>query len=115
MKLYNYQLTIEYIGTNFVGWQIQKNGVSVQGEIQKVLRKFIQKDLKLLGAGRTDSGVHALGQSAHFIINHKIKTKKILNTLNHFLKKKVFLFFQLKIKKRIFIQDTVPKKESIFI
>ncbi len=83
MKLYNYQLTIEYIGTNFVGWQIQKNGVSVQGEIQKVLRKFIQKDLKLLGAGRTDSGVHALGQSAHFIINHKIKTKKILNTLNH--------------------------------
>ena len=79
MKIYNYQLIIEYIGTNFVGWQIQKNGVSVQGEIQKVLRKFIKKDLKLLGSGRTDSGVHALGQSAHFITNHKIKPKKILN------------------------------------
>ena len=102
MKLYNYQLTIEYIGTNFVGWQIQKNGVSVQGEIQKVLRKFIQKDLKLLGAGRTDSGVHALGQSAHFIINHKIKSKKILNTLNHFLKKKGISILSIKNKKKDF-------------
>ena len=102
MKLYNYQLVIEYIGTNFVGWQIQKRGVSIQGEIQKVLRKFIKKDLKLLGSGRTDSGVHALGQSAHFIINHKIKPKKILNTLNHFLKKKGISILSIKNKKKDF-------------
>ena len=102
MKLYNYQLVIEYIGTNFVGWQIQKRGVSIQGEIQKVLRKFIKKDLKLLGSGRTDSGVHALGQSAHFIINHKIKPKKILNTLNHFLKKKGISILSIKNKKQDF-------------
>ena len=102
MKLYNYQLVIEYIGTNFVGWQIQKRGVSIQGEIQKVLRKFIKKDLKLLGSGRTDSGVHALGQSAHFINNHKIKPKKILNTLNHFLKKKGISILSIKNKKKDF-------------
>ena len=102
MKLYNYQLVIEYIGTNFVGWQIQKRGVSIQGEIQKVLRKFIKKDLKLLGSGRTDSGVHALGQSAHFITNHKIKPKKILNTLNHFLKKKGISILSIKNKKKDF-------------
>ncbi len=102
MKLYNYQLVIEYIGTNFVGWQIQKRGVSIQGEIQKVLRKFIKKDLKLLGSGRTDSGVHALGQSAHFITNHKIKPKKILNTLNHFLKKKGISILSIKNKKQDF-------------
>ena len=102
MKIYNYQLIIEYIGTNFVGWQIQKKGVSVQGEIQKVLRKFIKKDLKLFGSGRTDSGVHALGQSAHFITNHKIKSKKILNTLNHFLKKKGISILSIKNKKKDF-------------
>ena len=100
--LYNYQLIIEYIGTNFVGWQIQKKGVSVQGEIQKVLRKYIKKDLKLFGSGRTDSGVHALGQSAHFIINYKIKSKKILNTLNHFLKKKGISILSIKNKKKDF-------------
>ena len=102
MKLYNYQLIIEYIGTNFVGWQIQKKGASVQGEIQKVLRKFIKKDLKLLGSGRTDTGVHALGQSAHFIINYKIKSKKILNTINHFLKKKGISILSIKNKKKDF-------------
>jgi len=102
LKLYNYQLVIEYIGTNFVGWQIQKRGASIQGEIQKVLRKFIKKDLKLLGSGRTDSGVHALGQSAHFITNHKIKPKKILNTLNHFLKKKGISILSIKNKKQDF-------------
>ena len=85
-----------------MGWQIQKRGISIQGEIQKVLRKFIKKDLKLLGSGRTDSGVHALGQSAHFSINHKIKPKKILNTLNHFLKKKGISILSIKHKKQDF-------------
>ena len=102
MKLYNYQIIIEYIGTNFVGWQIQKKGASIQGEVQKVLRKYIKKDLKLIGSGRTDSGVHALGQSAHFTINYKIQSKKILNTLNHFLKKKGISILSIANKKKDF-------------
>ena len=116
MKLYNYQLIIEYIGTNFVGWQIQKRGVSIQGEIQKVLRKFIKKDLKLLGSGRTDSGVHALGQSAHFITNHKIKPKKILNTLNHFLKKKGISILSIKNKKQDFhSRFSVKERKYLYV
>ena len=62
----NYQLLIEYDGTKFVGWQTQKKGMSVQGEIEKILKKILKKKIRLNGSGRTDSGVHALEQSATF-------------------------------------------------
>ena len=62
-----YQIIIEYDGTNFVGWQTQKNGLSVQETIQKALKKILKQKIILYGSGRTDSGVHALSQSAHFI------------------------------------------------
>ena len=56
-------MVIEYDGTRFIGWQIQKKGLSVQGEIQKILKRFLKGDIKLIGSGRTDAGVHAIGQS----------------------------------------------------
>ena len=59
-------MVIEYDGTRFIGWQIQKKGLSVQGEIQKILKRFLKGDIKLVGSGRTDAGVHAIGQSANF-------------------------------------------------
>tara|TARA_B100000029_G_scaffold353112_1_gene345717 strand:+ start:1188 stop:1400 length:213 start_codon:yes stop_codon:yes gene_type:complete len=61
-----YQLLIEYVGTNFRGWQIQKTGLTVQGLIQKNLKKLLNEKTVLIGSGRTDSGVHAIEQSAHF-------------------------------------------------
>ena len=61
-----YQLLIEYVGTNFRGWQIQKKGLTVQGLIQKNLKKLLNEKIVLIGSGRTDSGVHAIEQSAHF-------------------------------------------------
>ena len=99
MIVFNYQLIIEYDGTKFVGWQAQKSGISIQGEIQKILKRFLKTDIKLLGSGRTDSGVHALGQSANFLINYKIDKKKLLTTLNHFLKKKKISILSIKNKK----------------
>jgi tRNA pseudouridine38-40 synthase len=60
----NLKLTIEYDGTEFVGWQIQRTGRSIQGEISDVLARILQHDVSLIGAGRTDSGVHARGQVA---------------------------------------------------
>ena len=81
-----YQILIEYVGTDFVGWQIQKNGVSIQETIQKFLKKITKKDLILHGSGRTDAGVHAIEQSAHFKTNYKIKNKlNFLKSLNFFL------------------------------
>ena len=83
------KLKIEYDGTNYVGWQAQRNGVSIQGEIEDSLKKYLIRKLKLYVAGRTDAGVHALSQVAHFDIeNLSIKTDKIFRALNFFLKKK---------------------------
>ena len=73
--MFNYQIVVEYLGTNFVGWQIQKNGQSIQEVIQKVLKKVLKTKIKINGSGRTDAGVHANGQSANFITNNEIKNR----------------------------------------
>ena len=61
-----YQVLIEYVGTNFRGWQIQKKGSTIQGLIQQNLTKLLKEKIILNGSGRTDAGVHAHAQSAHF-------------------------------------------------
>ena len=61
-----YQVLIEYVGTNFRGWQIQKKGKTIQGLIQKKISNLLKEKIILLGSGRTDTGVHAIEQSAHF-------------------------------------------------
>ena len=87
--MFNYQIIIEYLGTDFVGWQIQKNGISIQSIIQKALSKTLKSKIKINGSGRTDAGVHAKGQSANFNFNQEIKNKyKFLNSVNFFLKNK---------------------------
>ena len=60
-----YKLIIEYDGTPFVGWQMQENGASVQGRLAEAIKAFSGEDVIPRGAGRTDAGVHALGQVAH--------------------------------------------------
>ena len=57
--MFRYQVLIEYIGTNFVGWQIQSKGKSIQKEIQTKLSKLLKEKVVLIGSGRTDTGVHA--------------------------------------------------------
>ena len=77
-----YKIKIEYEGTPFVGWQFQKNGQSIQEVLQKAIFKFSKEKVLVIGAGRTDSGVHALGQTAHFDLKKKISKKKILPAIN---------------------------------
>ena len=104
--MYNYQIIIEYIGTNFIGWQIQKKGPSIQLLIQKALSKVLKEKVKINGSGRTDSGVHAVGQSANFICNKEIRDKyKFLNSVNFFLKNKSISI--TKIKKKMFTSTLV--------
>jgi len=84
-----YQILIEYVGTSFVGWQIQKKGKSVQKIIQSTLSKLLKQKIVLYSAGRTDRGVHAIEQSAHFDVKNKIQNNdKIVKSLNFFLNPK---------------------------
>ena len=97
--MFRYQLLIEYVGTNFKGWQIQKRGSTIQGLIQKKLTKLLNEEIILNGSGRTDKGVHAIEQSAHFDCKFEIvDLKKFLKSINHFLNNKDIAI--IKIKKR---------------
>ena len=94
-----YQILVEYAGSNFRGWQVQKKGKTVQGLIQKKVSNLLKEKISLLGSGRTDTGVHAIEQSAHFDCKNKIyKTNRFLKSLNHFLNKDDISI--LKIKKK---------------
>ncbi len=82
--MYVYKLTISYDGTDFFGWQIQKNRRTVQGVIQASLKRFFEGGFKFVGASRTDRGVHAEGQVASLHLPHplKIDEKRFLRALN---------------------------------
>ena len=97
--MFRYQVLIEYVGTNFRGWQVQKKGKTIQGIIQDQISKLLNEKIILVGAGRLDKGVHAIEQSAHFECKIKIiNLDKFLKSLNYFLnKEKVSI---LRVKKR---------------
>ena len=83
--MFNYLIKIEYVGTNFVGWQSQKNGKSIQDSVEKALTRVLKSQIRVIGSGRTDRGVHALSQYANFKSKIKINEKKIfLNSVNFF-------------------------------
>lgn len=81
----NIKLTLEYDGTDFVGWQIQPNGRSVQGELENALAQLLQESVKTVGAGRTDAGVHARGQVANFRTNSTMGTHELQRGVNALL------------------------------
>ena len=97
--MFKYQILIEYVGTNFRGWQVQTKGKTIQGLIQEKISKLLKDKIILIGAGRLDKGVHALEQSAHFECKKKIEnSNKFLKSLNHFLNNDMVTI--IKIKKR---------------
>lgn len=85
----NIKLTIQYDGTNYCGWQSQKNGVAIQDVIERCLGKVVGEKIKLVGSGRTDSGVHAKGQAANFRTNSRLPLNNIKKALNHNLPKDI--------------------------
>ena len=80
-----YFVTLSYDGTRFHGWQIQPNGISVQGELQRGLSLLLRQEIVVTGAGRTDAGVHAKMMVAHFDIESEIDCKQLAYKLNKLL------------------------------
>ncbi len=87
----NIRLLIAYDGTQYQGWQRQKESPTIQGEIEDILFKITQQPVSLLGAGRTDSGVHAWGQVASFKTNSKMPMSTIEAALNALLPKDILI------------------------
>ncbi|MEE6208034.1 MAG: tRNA pseudouridine(38-40) synthase TruA, partial [Alphaproteobacteria bacterium] len=81
-----YKITVEYDGTNLVGWQKQREGPSVQEYLEKAIDGFSHQKVEIFGAGRTDAGVHALGQVAHFDIDSNLSEYKMQESLNALLR-----------------------------
>jgi len=81
-----YKLTIEYDGTSFVGWQVQDNGVSVQGVLTAAIAAFAGEQAAVGAAGRTDAGVHALGQVAHVDLAKDWDTETVRDAINFHLR-----------------------------
>lgn len=85
----NIKITLAYDGTNYHGWQIQPNGITVQSVIEKSLERLFKREIKVIGQGRTDTGVHAIGQIASFkvpaIALKNMKIPQIKNALNSVL------------------------------
>ncbi len=80
-----FKMIIEYDGTAFSGWQVQNGVPTVQGAIEKVLLRLTRKKLRVAASGRTDAGVHALGQVAAFTVNTSLSVQQLFSALNSLL------------------------------
>ncbi|MDB3949608.1 tRNA pseudouridine(38-40) synthase TruA [Candidatus Pelagibacter sp.] len=112
--MYRYQILIEYMGTGFVGWQIQSKGRSIQKLIQTKLSKLLKEKILLIGSGRTDSGVHAIAQSAHFECKKEIQNlNKFLKSVNHFVNDMNVSIISIK-KKNINFHARFSAKQRVY-
>lgn len=84
-------MTIEYDGTDFYGWQYQPDKRTVQGEIEEAIKEITGENIRIIGAGRTDHGVHALAQVANFKINSNISCNNLKNGLNALIGEDIYI------------------------
>ena len=112
--MHRYQILIEYVGTNFIGWQIQSKGQSIQKFSQIKISKLLKEKINLVGSGRTDSGVHAIEQSAHFDCKKKIENlDKFLKSINYFLNTQLVSITSIK-KKNLNFHARFSAKQRIY-
>lgn len=86
MSGYNYKIIVQYDGSRYKGWQVQNSTEdTIQGKLERVISSLLQCEIALIGSGRTDAGVHAIGQVANFHCDVCIDEKDFLDKLNHYL------------------------------
>ena len=112
--MHRYWVLIEYVGSGYIGWQIQSKGQSIQKLIQNKISKLLKEKTKLVAAGRTDAGVSAFEQSAHFDCKKKIENLgKFLQSINYFLNKKLISITSIK-KRSLNFHARFSAKQRIY-
>lgn len=108
-------LLIQYDGTGFNGWQSQNKGRTVQDEIEKALRIVLKKNIRITASGRTDAGVHALAQVAHFDIDGRINPGKLCTSLNGILEKDVSVGNIYRVPESFHARYSAVQREYIYL
>ncbi len=108
-------ICIAYKGTNYCGFQIQKNGNSIQSVLQDCLKRVFNEDITIFPSGRTDAGVHALKQYAHFDTSKNIPTDKIVSALNTFLPNDIRIYFAKQVDGNFHARFNVIKKTYMYV
>ena len=111
----NIKLTIEYDGKDFNGWQKQPNKLNIQGEIERAIKDITGEDVDLIASGRTDAGVHALGQVANFKTNSNIPVEKIPIALNTKLKRSIRILVAEEVEERFHSRYNCKKKTYRYV
>lgn len=107
----NIKLIIEYDGKGFNGWQKQPNKLNIQGEIEKAIGEITGETIELIASGRTDAGVHSLGQTANFKTNSEISIEKFPIAINSKLKKSIIIKSAEEVEERFHSRYSVKSKK----
>lgn len=111
----NFKLTIQYDGTNYSGWQIQSNANSIQKEITNAIKIILKEDVKLIGSGRTDAGVHAIGQVANFKTDKEIDLYKFQFQLNSILPEDISITAIQKVDEKFHSRFDAKKRTYLYL
>ncbi len=111
----NYKLKIQYDGTNYSGWQIQNNAVTVQQKITEAINSISKINVNLIGSGRTDTGVHALGQTANFKTEIKLNIYKFKHSLNAVLPNDISIVSMEEAEEEFHSRFSAKKRSYIYL
>ena len=111
----NYKITIQYDGTEYSGWQIQKDQVTIQQKIKESIEIILKEEINLIGSGRTDTGVHALGQVANFRTEQETDPYKFLYSLNSILPADISVLNMEKVPENFHSRFDARKRTYIYL
>ena len=111
----NYKLIVQYDGSNYAGWQIQQNALTVQQKIVEAIEVIIKERVNLIGSGRTDTGVHALGQAANFRIEHELDLYKFKYSLNSILPNDISILKMEKVDEKFHARFDAKSRSYFYI
>ncbi len=110
----NIRIRLEYIGSHYSGWQKQDNGKTIQEELEEAVFKVTGQKPEIIGSGRTDAGVHALGQVANFEIFTKIPPGRIMHAMNHYLPEDIRVLSSEEVEPEFHARFSAKKKTYLY-